>query len=45
LPLRPTVQSAVLPAATPESATDFLGFGPLVGVVSLNMVSELLQGR
>src|SRR5258706_13984222 len=25
----PTVQSAVLPAGTPESATDFLGFGPV----------------
>src|SRR5260221_13205589 len=25
----PTVQSAVLPAGTPESATDFFGFGPV----------------
>ena len=28
--MRPTVQSAVLPAATPERATDFLGFGAAV---------------
>jgi hypothetical protein len=28
LPVRPTVQIAVLPATVPDSATDFLGLNP-----------------
>jgi hypothetical protein len=31
LPVRPTVHSAVLPAVTPERATDFLGLKPAHG--------------
>jgi hypothetical protein len=35
LPVRPTVESAVLPAITPDSATDFFGLGG--GVLSADL--------
>jgi hypothetical protein len=33
LPLRPTVHNAVLPAVTPDSATDFLGLNGVAGSI------------
>jgi hypothetical protein len=45
LPLRPTVHRAVLPAAVPDSATDFFGFGKvetfsLIGVLLILTMAE-----
>jgi len=46
LPVRPTVHSAVLPAVTPDRATDFLGLKPVaegsaMGVVILRNLRKI----
>jgi hypothetical protein len=38
LPVLPTVDSAVFPAGTPESATDFFGLGAAAGGASLPLM-------
>jgi hypothetical protein len=43
LPVRPTVHKAVFPAVTPESATDFLGFGAAVFAGASFMLGNLLR--
>ena len=42
--MRPTVHSAVLPAITPESCTDFFGLLAGAGAVSFIVCSPLLRG-